>query len=118
MVYSKPHKEQQAQFHFGLQGIESFFPRLYLPRSVKKKGQDCKGARGQCVPLVTALSGGTGACGGLSESNLESSVAGVQAAMAKVITQRPCEESRRRRAGVAGERTRSDVRRRSLKIVG
>jgi hypothetical protein len=64
--YSKPHKEQQAQFHFGLQGIESFFSRLYLPRSVKKKGQDCKGARGQCVSLwslletaVRALAGGS-----------------------------------------------------------
>jgi transcription elongation factor/antiterminator RfaH len=37
VVYSKPHKEQQAGFHLGLKGVESFFPRLYLPGSVDKK---------------------------------------------------------------------------------
>ena len=78
MVYSKPHKQQQAQFLFGLQDVENFFPHLYRPQSVGKKERTVKGARGQCVPLVTARSGGTGACRGLSESNLESSVVGVQ----------------------------------------
>jgi transcription elongation factor/antiterminator RfaH len=33
VVYSKPRKEEQVQFHLGLKGIESFFPRLQLPRS-------------------------------------------------------------------------------------
>jgi transcription elongation factor/antiterminator RfaH len=37
VVYSKPHKEQQAQYHLGLKRVESFFPRLYLPGSVQKK---------------------------------------------------------------------------------
>jgi transcription elongation factor/antiterminator RfaH len=34
VVYSKAHKEQQAQFHLARKGIESFFPRLYLPGSI------------------------------------------------------------------------------------
>ncbi len=34
VVYSKARKEQQAQFHLARKGIESFFPRLYLPASV------------------------------------------------------------------------------------
>ena len=37
VVYSKPHKEEQAQFHLGLKGLESFFPRLYLPGSIERK---------------------------------------------------------------------------------
>jgi transcriptional antiterminator RfaH len=37
VVYSKPHKEEQAQFHLGLKGVESFFPRLQLPGSLEKK---------------------------------------------------------------------------------
>ena len=37
VVYSKPHKERQAQFHLGLKGLESFFPRLHLPGSVERK---------------------------------------------------------------------------------
>ena len=32
VIYSKPHKEEQVQFHLGLKGLESFFPRLQLPR--------------------------------------------------------------------------------------
>ena len=32
VVYSKPRKEEQVQFHLRLKGIESFFPRLQLPR--------------------------------------------------------------------------------------
>lgn len=36
-VYSKPHKEEQAQFHLGLKGVESFFPKLSLPGSAEKK---------------------------------------------------------------------------------
>jgi len=37
VIYSKPHKEEQAQFHLGLKGVESFFPRLHLPGSSEKK---------------------------------------------------------------------------------
>src|SRR5438093_12760823 len=37
VVYSKPHKEQQAQFHLALKGLESFFTRLHLPGSVERK---------------------------------------------------------------------------------
>jgi transcription elongation factor/antiterminator RfaH len=37
VIYSKPHKEEQAQFHLGLKGVESFFPRLHLPGSVEKR---------------------------------------------------------------------------------
>jgi transcription antitermination factor NusG len=37
VVYSKPHKEEQAQFHLGLKGVETFFPRLCLPGSIEKK---------------------------------------------------------------------------------
>ena len=35
VVYSKTHKEQQAQFHLARKGIESFFPRLHLPCSIE-----------------------------------------------------------------------------------
>ena len=37
VIYSKPRKEEQAQFHLRLKGIESFFPRLHLPGSDEKK---------------------------------------------------------------------------------
>ena len=37
VVYSKPHREEQAQFHLGLKNIESFFPRLHLPGTTDKK---------------------------------------------------------------------------------
>ena len=37
VIYSKPHKEQQAQFHLTMKGVESFFPRLHLPGSTEKK---------------------------------------------------------------------------------
>jgi transcription elongation factor/antiterminator RfaH len=43
VIYSKAYKEQQAQFHLARKGIESFFPRLYLPCS-------SEGAR-RVVPL-------------------------------------------------------------------
>jgi transcriptional antiterminator RfaH len=36
VVYSKPRKEEQVQLHLGIKGIESFFPRLQLPGSVKR----------------------------------------------------------------------------------
>jgi transcription elongation factor/antiterminator RfaH len=39
VVYSKPHKEEQAQFHLALKGLESFFPRLHLPGSSAEKKQ-------------------------------------------------------------------------------
>jgi transcription elongation factor/antiterminator RfaH len=31
VVFSKPHKEEFAQFHLRLKGLETFFPRLMLP---------------------------------------------------------------------------------------
>ncbi|MGH7828216.1 MAG: transcription termination/antitermination protein NusG [Candidatus Binatia bacterium] len=37
VVYSKPHKEELTQFHLGIKGVESFFPRLHLPGPAKKK---------------------------------------------------------------------------------
>jgi transcriptional antiterminator RfaH len=37
VIYSKPHKEEQAQFHLGLKGVETFFPRLHLPGPLEKK---------------------------------------------------------------------------------
>ena len=36
VVYSKPHEEERAQFHFRLKGVEYFFPRLLLPKSAQK----------------------------------------------------------------------------------
>lgn len=33
VVYSKPRKEQSAQFHLHSKGLEVFFPRLLLPQS-------------------------------------------------------------------------------------
>ena len=36
IVYTKPHAEEYAQLHFRLKGLESFFPRLLLPNSVRK----------------------------------------------------------------------------------
>ena len=32
VVFSKPHREEFAQFHLRLKGFESFFPRLLLPK--------------------------------------------------------------------------------------
>ena len=37
VVYSKPHKEEQAQFHLRLKGLEVFFPRLDLVRVAEKR---------------------------------------------------------------------------------
>src|SRR5574341_2373951 len=38
VVFSKPHREELAQFHLRLKGLETFFPRLLLPRfSYKSK---------------------------------------------------------------------------------
>ena len=37
VIYSKARKEEQAQFHLGLKGVESFFPRLQLPGPPEKK---------------------------------------------------------------------------------
>lgn len=31
VVYSNPHKEEQAQFHLTLKGVECYFPRLCVP---------------------------------------------------------------------------------------
>ena len=37
VIYSKPQKEEFAQFHLQLKGVEVFFPRLLLPRSSRKR---------------------------------------------------------------------------------
>ena len=37
MVYSKPHKEEQAQFHLRMKGMDVFFPRLDLVRVAQRK---------------------------------------------------------------------------------
>jgi len=37
VVYSKRNKETQAQFHLGMKGVESFFPRLLLPGAYSGK---------------------------------------------------------------------------------
>ena len=37
VVYSKPHKEEQARYHLALKGVESFFPRLLLPGSHERR---------------------------------------------------------------------------------
>jgi transcriptional antiterminator RfaH len=39
VVYSKRHKEQQAQFHLGMKSVENFFPRLLLAGSTEKKNR-------------------------------------------------------------------------------
>jgi transcriptional antiterminator RfaH len=36
VVYSKPHAEEYAQFHFRLKGVEYFFPQLLLPGTRRK----------------------------------------------------------------------------------
>ena len=37
VVYSKPHKEECAQFYLRLKGIDVFFPRLLLPEPLKRR---------------------------------------------------------------------------------
>jgi len=37
VVYSKPHKEECAQFYLRLKGIDVFFPQLLLPESIKRR---------------------------------------------------------------------------------
>lgn len=36
VVFSKPHREEFAQFHLQLKGLETFFPRLMLPKFSRK----------------------------------------------------------------------------------
>ena len=36
-VYSKPQKEELAQFHLRLKSVETFFPRLLLPKFSRKR---------------------------------------------------------------------------------
>ena len=38
VVYSNPHKEEQAQFHLALKGVKSFFPKLHIPLPKIKAG--------------------------------------------------------------------------------
>jgi len=37
VVYSKPHKEECAQFYLRLKGIDVFFPQLLLPEPLKRR---------------------------------------------------------------------------------
>jgi transcription elongation factor/antiterminator RfaH len=37
IVYSKPQKEELAQFHLKLKAVETFFPRLLLPKFSRKR---------------------------------------------------------------------------------
>jgi len=37
VVYSKPHKEEQAQFHLRMKGLDVFYPRLDLVRVTEKR---------------------------------------------------------------------------------
>ena len=37
VVYSKPHREEQAQFHLRMKSLEVFFPRLDLVRVAEKR---------------------------------------------------------------------------------
>jgi transcriptional antiterminator NusG len=39
VVYSKPHKEESAQFHLQSKGVEVFFPRLFLPPTIRVRKQ-------------------------------------------------------------------------------
>ncbi|MGH7797277.1 MAG: transcription termination/antitermination protein NusG [Candidatus Binatia bacterium] len=39
VLYSKPHKEEPAQFHLQAKGVEVFFPRLFLPPSLRVRKQ-------------------------------------------------------------------------------
>jgi transcription elongation factor/antiterminator RfaH len=39
VVYSKPHKEESAQFHLRLKGVQVFFPQLLLPPSLRPRKQ-------------------------------------------------------------------------------
>ncbi|MBI3303108.1 MAG: hypothetical protein HYZ72_13665 [Deltaproteobacteria bacterium] len=39
VVYSKPRREDFAQFHLQRKGLEVFFPRILLPHPIPKRGQ-------------------------------------------------------------------------------
>ena len=38
-VYTKPQKEEYAELNLRLRGIDTFFPKLFLPKSAKRKKQ-------------------------------------------------------------------------------
>lgn len=38
-VYTKPQKEEYAEVNLRLRGIDTFFPKLFLPKSAKRKKQ-------------------------------------------------------------------------------
>ena len=38
-VYTKPQKEEFAEVNLRLRGVETFFPKLFLPKSAKRKKQ-------------------------------------------------------------------------------
>jgi transcriptional antiterminator RfaH len=37
VVYTKPQREEFAQMNLHLRGVETFFPKLFLPKSAKRK---------------------------------------------------------------------------------
>ena len=39
VVYTKPQKEDYAELNLKLRGVDTFFPKLFLPRSAKRKKQ-------------------------------------------------------------------------------
>lgn len=39
VIYSKPHREEVAEYHLRRRGVEVFFPRLQLPLSIHKRKQ-------------------------------------------------------------------------------
>jgi transcriptional antiterminator RfaH len=38
-VYTKPQKEEYAELNLRLRGVDTFFPKLFLPKSAKRKKQ-------------------------------------------------------------------------------
>lgn len=39
VIYSNPHREQQAQSHLRLKGLQTFFPRLHVPGTCESKSR-------------------------------------------------------------------------------
>jgi transcriptional antiterminator RfaH len=39
VIYSNPHREEQAQFRLGLKGVQTFFPRLQVPTAAENKSK-------------------------------------------------------------------------------
>jgi len=39
VIYSNPHREEQAQFYLGVKGVQTFFPRLQVPAAAGSKSK-------------------------------------------------------------------------------